>query len=65
MMVMFVGAEVGLLDCSVVGNGGVGSWVLSSSSVEKSWITRVEVGGIRTGRRLVSVLCSFLAGRWV
>ena len=65
MMGMFVGAGVGLLSCSVVGDGGVGSWVLSSSSVDKSWITGVEVGGTYTGRRLVSVPCSFLAGRRV
>ena len=50
---MFVGAGVGLLGCSVVGNGGVGSWVLSSSSVDKSWVTGVEVVGTYTGRRLV------------
>ena len=64
-MAMFVGAGVGLLGCSVVGDGGVGSWVLSSSSVDSSWITRVEVDGICTGRRLVSVPCWFLAGRRV
>ena len=65
MMAMFVGAGVGLLGCSVVEDGGVGLWMLSSSLVDKSWITRVEVGGTCTGRRLVSVLCSFLAGRRV
>ena len=65
MMAMFVGAGVGLLVCSVVGDGGVGSWVLSSSSVDNSWITRVEVGGTCTGRRFVFVPCSFLAGRRV
>ena len=65
MMAMFVGAGVGLLGCSVVGDGGVGSWVLFSSSVDKSWITRVEAGGTCTGNRLVSIPCSFLAGRRV
>ena len=65
MMAMFVGAGVGLLGCSMVGDGGVGSWVLSSSLVDKSWITRVDVGGTRTGRRLVSVPCLFLARRRV
>ena len=65
MMAMFVGAGVGLLDCSVVGDGGVGSWVLSSLSVDNSWITGVEVGGFCTGHRLVSVPYLFLAGRHV
>ena len=65
MMAMFVGAAVGLLGCSVVGDGGVSSWVLSSSSVDNSWITGVEVEGTCTGRRLVSIPCSFLAGRRV
>ena len=65
MMAMFVGVGVGLLGCFVVGDGGVGSWVLSSSSVDNSWITGVEVGGTYTGRRLVFVRCSFLAGRRV
>ena len=62
---MFVGAGVSLLGCSVVGDGGVGSWVLSSSSVDKSWITGVEVGGTCIDRRLVSLPFSFLAGRRV
>ena len=65
MMAKLVGARIGLLGCSVVGDGGVGSWVLSSSSVDNSWITGVEVEGTCTGRRLVSVPCSFLAGRRV
>ena len=65
MMAMFVGVGVGLLGCFVVGNGGVGLWVLSSSLVDNSWITGVEVGGTCTGRRLVSVPCLFLAGRRV
>ena len=42
---MFVGAGVGLLDRSGVGDGGVGSWLLSSSSVDNSWTTGVEVVG--------------------
>ena len=65
MMAIFVGAGVGLLGCFVVGDDGVGSWVLSSSSVDNSWITGVEVGGTCTSRRLVSVPCLLLAGRRV
>ena len=64
-MAMFVGVGVGLLGCSVVGDGGVGSWVLSSSLVDNSWITGVEVDGTCTGHRLVSVPYWFLAGRCV
>ena len=56
-MATFVGAGVGLLAYSVVGDGGSGSWVLSSSSVDNSWITGVEVDETCTGRRLVSVPC--------
>ena len=56
-MAMFVSVGVGLLERSGVGDGGVGSWLLSSSSVDNFWTTRVEVGGSRTGRRLVSVPC--------
>ena len=58
---MFVGAGVGLLGRSGVGDGGVASWLLSSSSVDNSWTTGVEVDGTRTGRCLVSVPCWFLA----
>ena len=54
---MFVGAGVGLLDRSGVGDGGVGSWLLPLSSVDNFWTTGVEVGGSRTGRRLVTVPC--------
>ena len=54
---MFVGAGVGLLGRSGVGDGGVGSWLLPSSLVDNSWTIGVEVGGSRTGRRLVSVPC--------
>ena len=38
---MFVGAGVGLLGRSRVGDGGVASWLLSSSSVDNSWTTGV------------------------
>ena len=62
---MFVDAGIGLLGRSGVGDGGVGSWLLSSSSVDNSWTTGVEVDGTRTGRRLVSVPCWFLAWRHV
>ena len=62
---MFVGAGVGLLGGSGVGDGGVALWLLSSSSVDNSWTTGVEVDGTRTGRRLVSVPCWFLAWRLV
>ena len=62
---MFVGAGVGLLGCSGVGDSGVTSWLLPSSSVDNSWTTGVEVGGSRTGRRLVSVPYYFLAWRRV
>ena len=62
-MAMLVGAGVGILGFSVVGDGGVGSWVLSSSLVDNSWITGVEVDGICTSRCLVSVPYWFLAGR--
>ena len=54
---MFVGVGVGLLGCSGVGDGGVGSWLLSLLLVDNSWTTGVEVGGSRIGRRLVSVPC--------
>ena len=63
MRAMFVGAGVGLLGHSGVGDGGVGSWLLSLSLVDNSWTTGVEVGGSHTGRRLVSVPCWFLAWR--
>ena len=36
---MFVGAGVGLLGRSGVGDDGVVSWLLSSSSVDNSWTT--------------------------
>ena len=62
---MFVGIGVGLLGRSGVEDGGVGSWLLSSSSVDNSWTTRVEVGGSHIERRLVSVPCWFLAWRLV
>ena len=39
--------------------------LLSSSSVDNSWTTGVEVDGTRTGRRLVFVPCWFLAWRRV
>ena len=57
---MFVGAGVGLLGRSGVGDGGVVSWLLSLSSVDNSWTTGVEVEGTRTRRCLVSVPCWFL-----
>ena len=60
---MFVGAGVGLLGRSGVGDGGIGSWLLPSSSVDNSWTTGVEVGGSCNGRRLVSVPYWFLAWR--
>ena len=62
---MFVGAGVGLLGCSGVGDGGVASWLLSSSSVDNSWTTGVEVDGTCTGRCLVFIPCWFLACRLV
>ena len=58
---MFVGAGVGLLDHSRVGDRGVVSWLLSSSSVDNSWTTGVEVEGTRTVGCLVSVPRWFLA----
>ena len=58
---MFVGAGVGLLGRSGVGDGGVVSWLLSSSSVGNSWTTGVEVERTHTGGCLVSVPCWFLA----
>ena len=51
---MFVGVGVGLLGHSRVGDGGVASRLLSSSLVDNSWTTGVEVDGTRTGRLLVS-----------
>ena len=58
---MFVGVGVGLLGRSGVGDGGVVSWLLSSSSIDNSWTTAVEVEGTRTGHCLVSVPYWFLA----
>ena len=58
---MFVGAGVGLLGRSKVGDRGVVSWLVSSSSVDNSWTTGVEVEGTRTGRCLVSGPRWFLA----
>ena len=58
---MFVGAGVGLLGRSGVGDGGVVSWLLSLSSVDNSWTTRVEVEWTCTGCCLVSVSCWFFA----
>ena len=58
---MFVGAGVGLLGRSGVGDGGVASWLLSSSLVDNSWTIGVEVDGTRTGCCLVSVPYWFLA----
>ena len=58
---MFVSAGVGLLDRFGVGDRGVVSWLLSSSSVDNSWTTGVEVEGICTGGCLVSVPHWFLA----
>ena len=58
---MFVGAGVGFLGHSGVGDGGVALWLLSSSLVDNSWTTGVEVDGTYTGRCLVSVPCWFLA----
>ena len=58
---IFVGAGVGLLGCSEVGDGGVASWLLSSSSVDNSWTIGVEVDGTRTGRCLVSIGSWFVA----
>ena len=52
---MFVGTGVGVLGRSGVGDGGVVLWLLSSSSVDNSWTTGVEVEGTRTGRCLVFV----------
>ena len=52
---MFVGAGVGLLGHSGVGDRGVVSWLLSSSSVDNSWTTGGKVEGTLTGGCLVSV----------
>ena len=65
MRAMFGSAGVGLLGRSGVGDGGVGSWLLSSSSVDNSCTTGVEVDGARTGRCLVFVPYWFLAWRRV
>ena len=46
---MFGGAGVGLLDCSGVGDRGVISWLMSSSSVDNSCTTGVEVEDTCTG----------------
>ena len=54
---MFVGAGVGLLDRSGVVDHGVVLWLVSSSSVDNSWTTGVEVEGTRTRGCLVSVPC--------
>ena len=54
---MFVGVGVGLLGRSGVGDGGVALWLLSSSSVDNSWTTGVEVDKTRIGRCLVSFPC--------
>ena len=62
---MFVGAGVGLPGHSGIEDGGVVSWLLSSSLVDNSWTTGVEVDGTHTKRRLVSVPCWFLAWRLV
>ena len=58
---MFVGAGVGLLGRSGVGDGGVGSRLLPLSSVDNSWTTGVDMGGSHTGRHLVSSP----AGSWL
>ena len=57
---MFVGAGVGLRSHSGVGDGGVISYLLSSSSIDNSWTTEVEVEETCIGRCLVSVPYSFL-----
>ena len=59
--VMFVGASVGLLGRSGVGDRGVVSWLVSSSSVDNSWTTGVEVEGTGTRGCLISVPRWFLA----
>ena len=56
---MFVGAGVGLLGRSGVGDCGVVSWLLSSS-VDNSWITGGEVEGTFTEGCFVSVPRWFL-----
>ena len=61
MRAMFVGAGVGLLGRSGVGDRRVISWLVSSSLVDNSWTTRVEVEGTGTGGCLVLVPRSFLA----
>ena len=58
---MFVGVGVGLLGRSGVGDRGVVSWLLSSSSVDNSWTTGVEVEGTHTGGCWVSGPRWFLA----
>ena len=58
---MFVGVGVGLLSRSGVGDCGVVSWLLSSSSVDNFWTTGGEVEGISTGGCLVSFPRWFLA----
>ena len=61
MRAMFVGAGVGLLGRSGVGDQGVVLWLVSSSSVDNSWTTGVEIEGTGTGGCLVSVPYWFLA----
>ena len=61
MRAMFVGAGVGLLGHSGIGDCGIVSWLLSSSSVDNSWTTRVEVEGTCTWNCLVSVPRWFFA----
>ena len=59
---MFGSAGVGLLGRSRVGDRGVGWGLMSSSLVDNSYTTRVEVEGTGTrGCYLVSVPCWFLA----
>ena len=58
---MFVGAGVGLLGRSGVGDRGVVSWLLSSSLVDNSCTTGGEVEGTFIGGCLVSVPSWFLA----
>ena len=58
---IFVGVGVGLLSRSGVGDRRVVSWLVSSSLVDNSWTTGIEVEGTHTGGCLVSDPRWFLA----